>query len=227
MPYFRIISAVVFIIILGGCARAPVILPPREITPAVKKEQGVYHKVVKGETLWRISKNYGAELEKVVAANDLSDAGRIEIGQVIFIPSASRPAEDRIPAKVVYSREDFIWPVKGNVVSSFGEKRGTTPNKGIDILAKAGAPVVAARSGKVIFSEDKLKGYGRTVILDHGDEYQTVYAHNSEILVMIGEKIEQSAPIAKVGSTGRSSTPYLHFEIRKGHKPQNPFHYLP
>lgn len=227
MSYLRIISAVIFVLIVEGCARAPIVSPPREITPGVKKEQGIYHKVIKGETLWRISKNYGVELEKIVAANNLSDAERIETGQVIFIPSASKPAENKIPAAVVSSREDFIWPVKGRVISSFGERQGITPNKGIDIQAGAGVPVVAARSGKVIFSEDKLKGYGKTVILDHGDEYQTVYAHNSEILVKIGEEAKQATTIAKVGSTGRSSTPYLHFEIRKGHKPQNPFHFLP
>ncbi|MDP3786660.1 MAG: peptidoglycan DD-metalloendopeptidase family protein [Candidatus Omnitrophota bacterium] len=227
MFYLRIVSAAIFIFILGGCARAPVVSPPREVTPTVKREQGIYHKVVKGETLWRISKNYGVELEKVISSNGLSDAERIEVGQMIFIPSASRPAESKVPGTAVHSKEDFIWPLKGRVISSFGERQGITPNKGIDIQASAGVPVVAARSGRVIFSEDKLRGYGKTVILDHGDGYQTVYAHNSEILVKIGERVAQSDAIAKVGSTGRNQTPYLHFEIRKGHKPHNPFHYLP
>lgn len=226
MSYFRIISAVVFAVISGGCASAPVVSPPREITPAVRTQEGIYHKVVKGETLWRISKNYGIELEKVVSANELSDAERIEPGQVIFIPSTEKPAEIKIPAAVAHSKEDFVWPLKGKVISSFGERQGTVPNKGIDIQAMAGMPIVAARSGRVIFSEDKLRGYGKTVILDHGDGYQTVYAHNSEILVKIGESVTQAATIAKVGSTGRNQTPYLHFEIRKGHKPRNPFYYL-
>lgn len=225
MSYVRIISVVVFVMIAAGCARTPVISPPRQAVVGIG-EEGAYHKVVKGETLWRISRNYDVELEKVVAANGLNDAECIEVGQALFIPSANRPAEDRIPVKAVYSKEDFIWPIRGKIVSSFGERKGTTPNKGIDIQAGAGAQVVAARSGKVIFSEDKLKGYGKTVILDHGDEYQTVYAHNSEILVKIGEEVSRSVPIAKAGSTGRGSAPYLHFEIRKGHKPQNPFHYL-
>jgi murein DD-endopeptidase MepM/ murein hydrolase activator NlpD len=226
MPYIKIISASIFIIISGGCASTPVVLPPREIAPAVRTQEGAYHKVVKGETLWRISKNYGVELEKVVSVNGLRNAECIESGQVIFIPSAGKPAEIKISAEVVRSKEDFIWPVRGKVISSFGERQGTAPNKGIDIQARAGMPIVAARSGKVIFSEDKLRGYGKTVILDHGDGYNTVYAHNSEILVKIGESVTQAVTIAKMGSTGRSQTPYLHFEIRKGHKPRNPFFYL-
>jgi murein DD-endopeptidase MepM/ murein hydrolase activator NlpD len=81
-------------------------------------------------------------------------------------------------------------------------------------------------SGRVIFSEDKVRGFGKTVIIDHGDGIQTVYSHNSEILVKIGEDVRQGKPVAKVGSGGRGNSPYLHFEIRKRHKPQNPFYYL-
>ena len=97
----------------------------------------------------------------------------------------------------------------------------------IDIQARDGMVVAASRSGRVIFSEEKVKGFGKTVIIDHGDGIQTVYSHNSEILVKIGEDVKQAQPIAKVGSTGRGNSPYLHFEIRKRHKPQNPFYYLP
>src|SRR3989338_936651 len=124
MSYLRITSAAILVLILGGCARAPLVSPPREVTPAVKKEQGVYHKVVKGETLWRISKNYGVELEKIISANGLSDAERIEVGQMIFIPSAAKPIESKVPATAVHSKEDFIWPLKGRVMSSFGERQG-------------------------------------------------------------------------------------------------------
>lgn len=228
MPYLKIVIGIIFIAMSAGCARVPVVSPPEETVSAVKKEAGVYHKVVKGETLWRISKDSGVELEKIVSVNNLSAAERIEVGQVIFIPSEGRPKETASPLSAyLYSKEDFVWPIRGKVMLSFGEKRGVMPNKGIDIQAKEGAIIVASRSGKVIFSEDKVKGYGKTVIIDHGDGFQTVYAHNSEILVKIGEDVKQSAPIAKIGSSGRIKIPYLHFEIRKRHAPQNPFHYLP
>ncbi|MFH1778726.1 MAG: peptidoglycan DD-metalloendopeptidase family protein [Candidatus Omnitrophota bacterium] len=227
MFYRIIIYSSVLFLILGGCARAPIVSPPKEIAPPVRAEPGIYHKVAKGETLWRISKIYGVELEKVVAANRISNAERIMTGQEIFIPRATKPIETKLSPSGAYIKEDFVWPVKGKVVLYFGEQRGTSANKGIDIKAREGTEVIASRSGKVIFTDDKVKGYGKTVILDHGDELQTLYAHNSEILVKIGDDVRQFTSIAKVGSTGRAKAPYLHFEIRKRHQPQNPLHYLP
>lgn len=224
MNFRRIIQVSFFILILAGCARAPIVSPPKEIAPPFKEEPGIYHKVVRGETLWRLSKTYGVELEKIVAANRISDVERIAAGQMLFIPSATKPIETKLATNV---KEDFIWPVKGKIILYFGVQKGASPNKGIDIQAREGATVVASRSGKVIFSDDKVKGYGKTLILDHGDELQTLYAHNSEILVKIGDEVKQFTPIAKAGTTGRTKTPYLHFEIRKRHQPQNPFYYLP
>lgn len=222
--YFRIAGISVLVFFLAGCAARPVVSPPEEITPKAKKGQGVYHKVLKGDTLWRISKTYGVDLEDILASNRISDAERIKVGQVLFIPS-SKTVSETVPS--AFPHEDFIWPVKGKVISYFGQKKGNLVSKGIDIQAKERALVLASHSGKVTFIDEKVKGYGKTIILDHGDGFQTVYAHNSEILVDIGEKVRRSSPIAKVGSTGRVRIPYLHFEIRKKHKPQNPLHFLP
>ncbi|MFH0771567.1 MAG: LysM peptidoglycan-binding domain-containing M23 family metallopeptidase [Candidatus Omnitrophota bacterium] len=227
MPYSRLIRLLVVVLLLGGCARVPIILPPKQTVSSLKTQEGSYHKVLKGQTLWRISKIYGVDMEKIAAANDLKDIEYIEVGQDIFIPSAEKPLKEKQAIELAYSKEDFIWPLKGRIIVSFGEKKAASPSKGVDIQAKEGALVAASRSGKVIFCEDKLKGYGKTVIIDHGDGLQTVYAHNSKILVGVGEDVKQSVPIAKVGSTGRNKAPYLHFEIRKGHSPQNPFRYLP
>jgi len=225
MSYFRVSIIALLILALAGCAETPVIKPPKEAIPAPAKG-GTYHKVVKGETLWRIARDNGVDLETLVEVNGLADAGNINVGQNILIPAKPAQPGTNVTPIPVYSKEDFIWPVKGKVVSSFGEKRGSTPNKGVDIQAREGTVVVASRSGRVIFSEDKVRGFGKTVILDHGDGIQTVYSHNSEILVKIGEDVRQGYPVAKVGSGGRENSPYLHFEIRKRHKPQNPFYYL-
>lgn len=211
----------------AGCARAPIVSPPEEIIPPVRAEKGIYHEVLKGETLWRISKTYGVELERIVVANRIRDAQRIKAGQLLFIPSATKLIKSKSPTALSYTKEDFAWPVKGKVILYFGDRKGTSQNKGIDIQVGEGTTVVASRGGKVIFTDDKVKGYGKTIILDHGNDLHTLYAHNSEILVKIGENIKQFTPIAKVGSTGRAKTAYLHFEIRKGHQPQNPFYYLP
>ncbi len=228
MSYLRVSIIALLILALAGCAETPVIKPPKPLTPAIPApaKGGTYHKVIKGETLWRIAKDNGVDLEALVEANGLTSAGNIKVGQNILIPGKpGRPVTNVTPL-AVYSKEDFIWPVKGRVFSSFGEKRGSTPNKGVDIQARGGTIVVASRSGRVIFSEDKVRGFGKTVIIDHGDGIQTVYSHNSEILVKIGEDVRQGHPVAKVGSGGRENFPYLHFEIRKRHKPQNPFYYL-
>ncbi|MFA5338777.1 MAG: LysM peptidoglycan-binding domain-containing M23 family metallopeptidase [Candidatus Omnitrophota bacterium] len=225
MSYFKVLFIAILILSLAGCAETPVIKPPKGGLP-VHAKGGTYHRVVKGETLWRIAKNNGVDLETLVEANGLADAGNIKVGQDILIPAKPAQPVSNITPIPVYSKEDFIWPVKGKVISSFGQKRGSTPNKGVDIQAREGTVVIASRSGRVIFSDDKVRGFGKTVILDHGDGIQTVYSHNSEILVRIGEDVRQAQPVAKVGSGGRGNSPYLHFEIRKRHKPQNPFYYL-
>ena len=99
-------------------------------------------------------------------------------------------------------------------------------NKGVDIRAIEGSAVRASRAGKVVYCDSQLKGFGKTVILDHGNNYQTVYSYNRDILVKVGDVVEQNTVIAKVGRTGRAREPSLHFEIRRNGEPQNPIYYL-
>lgn len=120
----------------------------------------------------------------------------------------------------------FIWPVKGNVISSFGDRSDDFRNKGIDIKAPAGDVVKAAADGKVVYSDTKMRGFGITIILDHGNNIQTVYSYNSEIFVKLGDKVKKGDVIARVGSSGRAKEPCLHFEIRKDGEPVNPMAYL-
>jgi murein DD-endopeptidase MepM/ murein hydrolase activator NlpD len=124
------------------------------------------------------------------------------------------------------SSRGFIWPVSGKLTKAFTDKK-TAPHKGIDISAKKGTTVLASNSGKVIYSDDEIPGYGKLIIIDHGDEITSVYAHNSELLVKAGKYVNQGAPIARVGDTGRASGPHLHFEIRRNAIPVNPTGYLP
>jgi murein DD-endopeptidase MepM/ murein hydrolase activator NlpD len=85
---------------------------------------------------------------------------------------------------------------------------------------------VAARAGRVVYSGDKLSGYGKLVILDHGDGLQTLYAHGLELLVRVGDAVEKGQPIARVGRTGNATTEHCHFEIRKDRLPVDPLPYL-
>jgi len=188
---------------------------------------GIYHEVKKGESLWKISKIYDVRLKEIVRTNRLPDASKIEVGQLIFIPEACEDRATRASFAKSLKIEGFIWPVNGTVISYFGSTKDMAKNKGIDIQAAEGATVLASRGGKVTFASDHMKGYGKTVIIDHLDGFETVYAHNSENLVTANRTVVQGEKIAKAGKTGRPNRPGLHFEIRKNHKPQNPFYYLP
>jgi flagellar protein FlgJ len=121
-------------------------------------------------------------------------------------------------------------PVKGRISSPFGERNdpftgNSRQHKGLDIAAPAGTKVSAAASGTVAFSGWK-PGYGNTVIIEHGDGYETRYAHNSDLTVRKGDTVTAGDTIAKVGSTGRSTGPHLHFELRQDGSPVDPGKYL-
>ena len=123
-------------------------------------------------------------------------------------------------------KEGFVWPVRGCIVSSFGDKIDRVRNKGVDIQAGEGSSVRASKAGKVVYCDSQLKGFGKTVILDHGNNFQTVYSYNEDILVEVGDVVEQNTVIARVGRTGRAKESSLHFEIRRNGEPQNPVYYL-
>lgn len=203
----------------AGCATV-------SYTPGTR--DGFYHEVSRGETLWGISKEYSVSLREIVKINRIPNASKIEVGQLILIPRKKVSSAKPKAASYNSSKyENFMWPVKGKVVSYFGSTLNMVKNKGIDIRAREGLTVAASRSGRVSFASDGMKGYGKTIIIDHAGDFQTVYAHNKENLVMVGQKVNRGEAIARVGQTGRTGYPTLHFEIRKGHEPQNPFYYLP
>ena len=117
---------------------------------------------------------------------------------------------------------DFIWPVKGKVLAAFAE-----PNsKGVDIGGRIGDPVVAAAQGRVMYTGTGIRGYGKLIVIKHDNGFNSVYAHNREILVKEGQNVAQGQKIAELGNTD-AEAPKLHFEIRKSGKPVDPLRYLP
>ncbi len=202
--------------ILAGCAGVGSISTP------LKRDTGLYHKIRPKETLWRISRMYGVEVEALASANGLKDAKKILAGQLLYIP-----APDVSDFGNGAKEKTFVWPLRGKILSFFGNQKEGVKNKGIDIRARHGEAVVASRSGKVSFIDENMKGFGKTIIIDHPDEYSTVYAYNSQILVRVGQGVRQGTVIAKAGQSGRATGPRLHFEIRREHKPQNPYYFLP
>lgn len=122
------------------------------------------------------------------------------------------------------SAAGLIWPVDGAVVSGFGMRWGRM-HEGIDIAASSGTPVRAAAAGTVIHA-GWLGGYGNLVVLDHGNGLATAYAHASAILVSLGQQVSQGQTVSLVGSTGNSSGPHLHFEVRANGAAVDPLLYL-
>ena len=140
-------------------------------------------------------------------------------GGRVAIPSPAEKARG-------YSKEQLLWPVKGKVTSLFG-RRGSRMHDGIDISAQEGTPVHVAAAGTVVYSDHRLSGYGKLVIVRHGRNLFTAYAHNQRNLVNKGDKVRRGDVIARVGHTGRASGSHLHFEVRHGSTAVDPLVYLP
>ena len=125
----------------------------------------------------------------------------------------------------------FIWPIRGEITSPYGWRThpifGTrTFHSGIDIGADYGEPILAADSGTVIYA-GWISGYGNAVMIDHGGGLVTLYGHNTEVLVSEGQQVSQGRVIAHAGSTGNSTGPHCHFEVRLHGETVNPLNYLP
>ncbi|MBI3399488.1 MAG: M23 family metallopeptidase, partial [Deltaproteobacteria bacterium] len=184
---------------------------------------GVYHTVESGQTLWRIAKAYNVDIQDIAEQNNILDQTQIKVGQRIFIPGVSRVlrvepyrpvgnnrehtakktngenishSAEEPEGKIVLEKWRFSWPVKGEVISSFGVKNGKKCD-GIDIAAPTGTPVSAAAEGEVIYSDNGVKSYGNIVMLKHKQGFITLYAHNKENLVKIGEVVKKGDVIAK------------------------------
>lgn len=139
-------------------------------------------------------------------------------------PVPATPAAAQTAAAPRASDANLIswgWPASGPVTQTF-----TTATKGIDIGGAAGAPVVAAADGKIMYSGNGVRGLGNLIIVNHDNGFITAYAHNRALLVKTGETVKRGAKIAEIGQTDTSS-PRLHFEIRRQGTPVDPLQYLP
>jgi murein DD-endopeptidase MepM/ murein hydrolase activator NlpD len=119
------------------------------------------------------------------------------------------------------------WPLEEGVVSSSYGRRDGRPHRGLDIAADLGVPVLAAADGEVIYSGSEMSGYGNVVIVRHDRQTTTLYAHNQRNLVAVGSRVSVGDPIARLGSTGRSTGPHVHFEIRIEERAVDPLGLLP
>lgn len=345
----RVVAAAGIAALLAGCASRPTSAPVADRSPAavagskppvpqvapvpgatVLTSPDGYYQVKRGDTLYSIALDHGADPRDVREWNRLDNADRLQVGQVLRVappedrqqspaqppvqvgaargagPIDSRPIESRpldakpaargpdqkpIPAggpvstvknepkavRLPYSNEnlamlqrnelaqqplappppatrpearpepaaepkpapapaqpapgaeareaesvEFIWPARGKVVAKFAEPS----NKGVDIAGKPGDPVVAAAGGRVIYIGTGIRGYGKLIVIKHDNNFNSVYAHNREILVKQDQTVTRGQKIAELGDTDTDS-PKLHFEIRKSGKPVDPAKFLP
>ncbi len=165
------------------------------------------------EVTYRITKENGREIEREKLSETVLEEPRT---QVIARGTLKAP---------VRGSGQFLWPVSGGgrVTSPYGP-RGRSFHYGVDIGAPTGTPIVASDAGVVIYS-GWAGSYGILVTIDHGNGFITKYAHASATLVSVGQKVQKGAQIARVGSTGNSTGPHLHFEILRNGTHVNPLNY--
>lgn len=205
-----------------GCTTVPYVSPPA--LKATAGMTGTYHRVEKGQTLWKISKIYGVDLDELALVNRIADSSSLEIGQQVFIPNRVKP---QARALTYGDSDDFIWPLAGRVTGTFGQKINNMLNKGINIQPYGSLNILASRAGRVVFIGEDFAGFGRTIIIEHSGGFFTVYSRNSGVFVKAGDNVQKGMLISQAGSSGRDKNTYLHFEIRRKHIPQNPLFYLP
>lgn len=162
-----------------------------------------------------------------VASRADSAYGGSSVASVPSVVQAVEPVEP-VAEPVIVSRSTsasgWLWPAQGKVIRSFSSS--DPMRKGIDIGAKLGDAVLAAKKGAVVYAGSGLAGYGQLIIVKHDENYLSAYAHNSRLLVQEGDTVQAGQKIAEVGSSGTDSNK-LHFEIRKDGKPVDPAGYLP
>ncbi|MDX8396661.1 MAG: M23 family metallopeptidase [Mariprofundaceae bacterium] len=246
--------ALVALLILSGCFKTE--LPySRQYSKATSSKSHSIYQVRRGDTLYSIGKRFGMTHKLLAKRNHIRYPYTIFVGQRLHLArKAPKPQYLPLPKKKKkrvkkvskkrkvgkrkkatktkhrtargVSSVRLQWPVKGTLTSKFG-RRGSRMHDGIDVGAKEGTPIYAAAAGEVVYSDSRMSGYGKLIILRHSNDMFTAYAHNQRNLVRKGLKVKKGSVIARVGQTGRATGPHLHFEVRRGSTPVDPLVYLP
>jgi LysM repeat protein len=195
---------------------------------------GVLHTVAKNETLESIASKYKVDVATIAgyAANHVDAASKLEANQTLVIPGGVKPI---VIKKVVVDQEyqakapsgstkgtgRFAWPTTGLIT-----QKSWSGHVAIDIYIHIGTPIYAADAGYVAMIKRQTGSYGLQVLVDHGNGYQTRYAHLSAVYVEVGQSVARGDKIAASGNTGKSTGPHLHFEVIENGVRVNPLRYL-
>lgn len=231
---------------LFGCndLKNPDLLKPG-VTLRIPNQDGIFYTVKKGDTLEKIAKSYGIPVDRIRKGNAAESLSPLQEGREVFLPGARPEAADSAPAQksgsaksrpksegrtVSSASRSYRWPVMGKISSPFGWRRHPVTRRrdfhtGIDVRAPRGRAIKAAKAGRVEYA-GWMGGYGRVVVVRHNDGLSTLYAHCNSLSVRNGQSVSQGQTIASVGTSGRTTGPHLHFEIRQGKSPMNPLKLL-
>ncbi|MGP2469819.1 amidase activator ActS [Yersinia sp. 2540 StPb PI] len=230
-PWLAVYAMVV--LLLAGCSNKS----NRDYT---KLPKGSYNEksytVKSGDTLYFIAWISDSEVSDLARINKLRPPYRLEVGQKLQLSGAA--ASGRLTSTKRKSSNTVLaastpppganrcwrWPTNGQIISRYSTADGG--NKGIDITAKRGQPIYASAKGRVVYVGNQLRGYGNLIMIKHGEDFITAYAHNDTMLVNIAQDVKAGQKIATMGSTG-TDTIMLHFQIRYRATALDPLRYLP
>jgi len=204
------------------------------------------HIVQTGNTLWDIANCYKVSVIEIRSLNNLKIKDKLYKGKKLFIPINEKNRNlgckdtsklivkvDKRKKKIlnkkniVSNKTDYLWPVKGKILSKYGLLAKGLRNDGINISANKGDPVFASKDGKVVYAGNEIQAFGNLILIKHYDNKTTAYAHLDKIKVKKGQTVKKGEVIAALGNSGKVSKPQLHFELRDSNGPLNPLKYLP
>jgi murein DD-endopeptidase MepM/ murein hydrolase activator NlpD len=181
--------------------------------------KGIIYRVSPGESVASIARKFNLKAETIMEDNNLEDSSKLKIDQKLVLRGAKPEFsyQDRLDQK-------FMYPINTRITSYYGPRWGRI-HEGLDFAAPMGSPIRAVSSGRVVYS-GWATGYGYVVILEHQKGLRTLYAHNSKLLVSVGESVGRGEVISRSGNTGNSTGPHLHFEVQVNGRPENPLNYI-
>lgn len=240
----NVLVALGVVAILAGCGTRGSRAPVTDMSASSAQPAKGTYVVRPGDTLYKIAQAHGTDVATLIRLNSISDPTQLRVGQVLRL-DGDTPVPSQPPASAAQPKPatpvtpvtpppptaaprasdagliSWGWPASGNIIQGFNNN-----TKGIDIAGKLGDPVVAAADGKVVYAGSGLRGLGNLVLVQHTNGFITAYAHNQSLLVKTGDQVKKGTRIALLGQSDTTS-PRLHFEVRKNGVPVNPLSYLP